>query len=115
MTPATTPATPFYQSGWFIALMSVFGAFMVIGLLGGLGYYIYTKVKGSTSVVEETLDSNSMELHSGRRRMQTRRCLIILNYNYNLMIVSNTNKLFSLKNLIDHHIQYNYTSQNFSS
>ena len=70
--PVTTPAAPFYESGWFIALLAVLGSLVVLGVLGGLGYYVYTKMKSSAPAEAETQESNTMELQSSRRRIMYR-------------------------------------------
>ena len=53
--------------------MAAIGALAALGVLGGLGYYVYTRIKGSAPAEQpaeaDTRDSNSMELRSSRRRI----------------------------------------------
>lgn len=66
--PVTTTAMPFYQSGWFIALIAVIGSIITLGVIGGLGYYAYTKMKSTTPAEEERINSNTMEMRRDRPR-----------------------------------------------
>ena len=50
-------------------MMAVPGSLVVLGVLGGLGYYVYTKMKASASAEAETQESNTMELQSSRRKI----------------------------------------------
>ena len=60
---------PFYETGWFIAIFAVAGALMGFGLLGGIGYFVYTKWKESNALAENRQENSSMEMRSssGRR------------------------------------------------
>lgn len=60
----TTTATPFYASGWFIAIFAVAGALIVIGLLSGIAYYVYTKWKASNATAESMQENTAMEMRA---------------------------------------------------